>query len=216
MENTPKPRGRPGRKPSQLKQAKPLPETPVVIGTEMANVAEPAPIPPTVSQSMDRPSMRPPLREDSRAAAARRADEILQRLGSTFETSQDEFAAPPAPEGWVYQYKQKSVLGQENPGRYARMLDMGWEHVPADRHPELMPGQKDAAIVERKGMYLMQRPATIEKMAQQRDQKVARDQMRQKSQQLSEAPVGHFERNHPAVRPRVSSDFSSIAGPGDK
>lgn len=215
MENTAKPRGRPGRKPSQLKPAKPLPETPVVVATEAPTAAEMAPAAPA-SHSMDRPSMRPPLREDSRAAAARRADEILQRLGGTFETSQDEFAAPPAPDGWVYQYKQKTVLGQEDPGRYARMLDMGWEHVPADRHPELMPGQKDAAVVERKGMYLMQRPATIEEMAQQRDQKMARDQMRQKSQQLSEAPAGHFDRSHPAVRPRVSSDFSSIAVPGDK
>jgi hypothetical protein len=215
MENTVKPRGRPGRKPSQLKQAMPLPETPVVLAADTPSTTEMAPATPA-SHSMDRPSMRPPLREDSRAAAARRTDEILQRLGGSFEVNQDEFAAPPAPDGWVYEYKQKSVLGQEDHGRYARMLDTGWEHVPASRHPELMPGQKDAAIVERKGMYLMQRPATIQEMAQKQDQKNARDQMRQKSQQLSEAPAGHFERNHPAVRPRVSSDFSSIAVPGDK
>lgn len=211
MEQTaPKPRGRPGRKPSQLKQ---------IQSTEMAAETFSAEAPQQAAAQapvVDRPSMRPPLREDSRSSAARRTEEILNRMGGQFERTQDEFAVPPAPDGWVYNWKQKSVLGLEDPGRYASYLETGWEHVPTHDHPELMPNQHDKAVIERKGMYLMQRPKTIDDMAKDLDRKNARDQVRDKNQQLAEAPVGTFERDHPAVRPRVNASFGPISVPGDK
>lgn len=163
--------------------------------------------------AVERPPMRPAMRdEDPRAAAARRAAEIRGHLGG-MDDGTDEFAAPEAPEGWTYEWKRKTVLGQEDPAYQVALARMGWEAVPTVRHPEMMPGQGNYPTIERKGMVLMQRPAVISEEARQVELRKARQQVRVKEQQLNAAPDGQFERNDPRVRPAIKKGYEPMQVP---
>jgi hypothetical protein len=163
-------------------------------------------------------SDRRPMRdEDSRAAAARRAAEILGNFdGSEFQNV-DEFKAPPAPDGWSYEWKVKSVLNKEDPGRWNAYRKTGWTEVPAFRHPEMMPTGDKSPIIERKGMVLMERPLEVTRRFQERDRQAARDQMRTKQEQLNAAPQGQFERkNKDSSLVKVSKSYEPMPIPDDK
>ena len=163
----------------------------------------------------DRPAMRPAIREDDpRAAAARRAAEIRGHLGSMDEGT-DEFAPPRAPDGWSYEWKRKTILGQEDPAYQVHLARMGWEPVPTVRHPDMMPGMGAYPVIERKGMVLMQRPTVISDEAREIELRRARQQVKVKEQQLSAAPEGQFERNDPRVRPSINKGYSPLNVPKD-
>lgn len=145
-----------------------------------------------------RKEMRPPMREeDPRTRAARRAAEIRNHVG-TMDDGTDEFYIPPEliPEGWTYEWKRKTVLGQEDPAHQVALARKGWEPVPASRHPSFMPDGDQYSTIERKGMVLMERPAEVTEEARQIEQRRARLQVRQKEEQLNSAPQGQFERNN--------------------
>lgn len=184
-----------------------IPEAPVVQETPVVEA--------TYETIVERPSMRPSMREDDpRAAAARRAAEIRGHLGGMDEGT-DEFAAPRAPDGWTYEWKRKTVLGQEDPAYQVHLARMGWEPVPTARHPEMMPGMGNYPTIERKGMTLMQRPSVISDEAREIELRKARQQVRAKEQQLNSAPEGQFERNDPRVRPTINKGYSPIDVPKD-
>ena len=165
--------------------------------------------------AVSRPAMRPAMREeDPRVAAARRAAEIRGHIGNMDEGT-DEFRAPPAPDGWEYEWKRKVVLGQEDPAYQVQLARMGWEPVPTSRHPEEMPGRGNHPTIERKGMTLMMRPAVISEEARSIDRRRARDQIRAKEAQLNAAPDGHFERNDPRVKPSIKKGYSPIEVPNE-
>jgi hypothetical protein len=164
---------------------------------------------------IERPPMRSPLREeDPRAAAARRAAEIRGHLGGLDEGT-DEFSAPPPPDGWTYEWKRKTVMGQEDPAYQIHLARVGWEPVPTKRHPEMMPHNGSHPVIERKGMVLMQRPAVITEEAREIELRRARGQVRAKEEQLSSAPDGQFERNHPQARPKISKGYEPVPVPKD-
>lgn len=164
---------------------------------------------------MDRPPMRPAMREeDPRVAAARRAAEIRGNIGSLDEGT-DEFYIDPAlvPDGWSYEWKRKTVMGQEDPAYQVHLARTGWEPVPTSRHPSMMPGQGHYPTIERKGMTLMMRPAVITEEAKEIEQRKARQQVRVKEQQLNSAPDGQFERNDPRVRAAIKKGYEPMAVP---
>jgi len=168
-----------------------------------------------IAAPVERPPMRPSMRdEDPRAAAARRAAEIRGHLG-TMDEGTDEFAAPPAPDGWTYEWKRKTVLGQEDPAYQVHLARMGWEPVATARHPEMMPGMGNHPNIERKGMVLMQRPAVITEEARSIELRKARNQVKAKEAQLNAAPDGQFERDDPRVRPSIKKGYSPIDVPKD-
>lgn len=145
-----------------------------------------------------RKEMRPPMREeDPRTRAARRAAEIRNHVGSMDEGT-DEFYVPPEliPEGWTYEWKRKTVLGQEDPAHQVALARKGWDPVPASRHPSFMPDSGAYNTIERKGMVLMERPIEITQEARQAEMRRARLQVRQKEEQLNNSPQGQFERNN--------------------
>lgn len=145
-----------------------------------------------------RQEMRPdPAKsDDPRARAKARAAQIKQDAGGDLDDGIDEFAAPPAPDGWTYEWKRKEVMGKEDHTYQTQLLRKGWEPVPAERHPEMMPaGMKDGSI-ERKGLVLMERPKEITDEAREIERRRARQQVRIKEDQLSAAPPGQFERNN--------------------
>jgi hypothetical protein len=190
METVKARRGRPARKEPSL--------------LEKALHAENAPVEVASASTSDRPSMRPSMREDDpRAAAARRAAEIRGHLGDLDEGT-DEFRAPPAPDGWTYQWKRRVNMGQEDPGYIVKTARDGWEPVPTARHPETMPHDGKNPIIERKGMMLMQMPTTIVEEKRDIELRRARGQVLGKQQQLSQAPEGQFERSSKETKIRNS------------
>lgn len=188
-------RGRPVRKaPSLIEAAMSEAETPV----------DTAPAPVYAAPHTERPSMRPAMRdEDPRAAAARRAAEIRGHVGDLDEGT-DEFSAPRAPDGWHYEWKRKTVMGQEDPAYQIHLARTGWEPVPTNRHPETMPHNGANPIIERKGMVLMQRPASITEEIRDIELRRARGQVQSKQQQLTQAPDGQFQRSTKDVKIRSS------------
>jgi hypothetical protein len=162
--------------------------------------------------------IRPDLRgamtneEDPRARAARRAAEIRGHLGGMDEGT-DEFALPPAPAGWTYEWKRKTVLGQEDPAHQVALLRMGWEPVPTDRHPEMMPGSGNYPTIERKGMILMERPTELVEEARSIELQKARGQVRAKEAQLAGTPDGTMTRDHAQARPKINKSYEAMPVP---
>lgn len=168
--------------------------------------------------SMDRPPMRPPMREeDPRAAAARRAAEIRGHLGSMDEGT-DEFYIDPSqiPEGWTYEWKRKTVLGQEDPAYQVHLARTGWEPVPTSKHPEMMPGQGNHPTIERKGMMLMTRPKVISDEARDIELRRAKGQVKAKEEQLAGTPEGGLgHRDHAQVKPKIGKSYEAMPIPKD-
>jgi hypothetical protein len=162
-----------------------------------------------------RPDMRGAMtsEEDPRARAARRAAEIRGHVGSMDEGN-DVFTLPMAPAGWTYEWKRKSVLGQEDPAHQVALRRMGWDPVPADRHPEMMPSNGVFDTIERKGMILMERPTELVEEARQIELLRARQQVRHKEAQLAGVPEGGLgNRDHPQVRPKIGKSYEAMPIP---
>jgi hypothetical protein len=162
-----------------------------------------------------RAEMRPPMREeDPRARAARRAQELRDHRGSLDDGTDDFYVDPSAvPPGWDYEWKRKTVMGAEDPAYQVALMRAGWEPVPASRHPEMMPDRGHFATIERKGMILMERPKEITDEMRELELRKARQQVRQKEQQLNSAPEGQFGRDHAQVRPKINKSYEAIPIP---
>ena len=163
-------------------------------------------------------AMRPAMREDdSRTAAAKRAAQLREHLGDVVE-GQDDFYMPldEIPDGWTYEWKRKSVLGQEDPSYQVSLERMGWEPVPADRHPSYMPTGGKYATIERDGMILMERPMELTEEARRIELKKARQQVRTKEEQLNSAPQGQFGRDNKGnSMAKVSKSYEAMAIPNE-
>ena len=175
---------------------------------------EPAPAVQPVETVALRQPMRTEMREsDPRVAAAKRAQEIMGNIGQA-DQGIDDYMTPPAPEGWTYEWKRKTILNQEDPAYMTALARTGWEPVPAKRHPEMMPIGAATAI-ERKGMILMERPAEITRKFEEADRRRARLQMRAKEEQLGSAPQGQFGRDHAQAAPRINKSYEPMPIPKD-
>jgi hypothetical protein len=167
------------------------------------------------------PDLRKPLRgpmrdENPRERAAKRAAELRQ--SGTMQEGPDVFYVDPnaIPDGWSYEWKRRTTAGQEDPAYQVQLARMGWEPVPASRHPEMMPLNSNFETIERKGMVLMERPAEISDEAKRSDLIRARQQVQIKKQQLSQAPDGQFTRDDDRVRPKVKSSYEPMPVPKDR
>jgi len=150
--------------------------------------------------AVPRAEMRSEVREeDPRARAARRAAEIRGHLGD-MDQGTDEFYIDPTliPEGWTYEWKRFQVLGQEDATHQVHLARMGWEVVPARRHPGMMPSSWTKGTIERKGMVLMERPT---------------DQVRAKEAQIAGTPDGTMTRDHAQTRPKINKSYEPIPIP---
>lgn len=198
-------------------------QDPYFLPNELPTVEElpTAPAPAREALRPERPPVRTPMREDPRAAADARAQEILGHLGSMDE-GRDEFAIDKRsiPDGWEYEWKRKSVLGMEDPAYQVGLARTGWTEVPARRHPEMMPKEWTSDTIERKGMVLMERPKEISDLVRNRDNVNARNQVRVKEEQLSSAPSkGHMPRagdpgGDARTRPIINKGYEPMPIPG--
>jgi len=166
------------QRPRARPRAYPLPQTPAPSDEDIPTTQEP--------QALGRV-----IEEDPRTRAKRRAAELREHLG-TLDDGVDQFYVDPRviPDGWNYEWKRKETLGKADPAYEVSLRLKGWEPVPATRHPEMMPDGNGGESIERKGMILMERPKEITDEVRQNDLRHARNQVRQKEQQLSGAPAG--------------------------
>jgi hypothetical protein len=169
--------------------------------------------PPVVRRPDQRPSLRP---DNSRELAAKRAAEIMGALGGIVEEGNDKFFIDPSsvPNGWDYNWKRKSVYGMEDPAYQVSLARTGWEPVPTERHPTMMP-TGNYPVIERDGMVLMMRPKVISERFEMAEKKKAREQVKFKEQQLNQNPDGQFGRDHREVQPRIKKAYEAIPIPND-
>lgn len=161
----------------------------------------------------ERPALRPQMRDDDpRVRAARRAAEIRGHVGP-IDDGVDEFAAPPPPEGWAYEWKRHSIVNQEDRTHMTSLRHKGWEPVSTSRHPEMMPEGSGNEPIMRKGMILMERPKEISDEVRNMNVRRARSQVQVKEKQLTNSPDGQFERTHQEVRPKINKSFQAMPIP---
>jgi hypothetical protein len=165
--------------------------------------------------TVPRTEMRAQMRdEDHLARAKMRTAQIMGHLGDMDE-GHDEFYVPKdiIPDGWTYEWKRRLLLGQEDPSYQVSLRRMGWDPVPAKRHPEMMPTNWHGETLERKGLILMERPTEIVDEARRIEYMKARKQVRDKEAQLSGAPDGQFTRDHAQTRPKINKSYESVPIP---
>ena len=163
-----------------------------------------------------RPALREEMRDDPVARARARAAEIRQNLGGGgLDEGEDRFRinSSEIPEGWTYEWKRKLVLGQPDPAYEVELMRRGWEPVPLDRHPYMMPPGKGYNTIERDGMILMERPKELTEEARDVEVRKARNQVRQKEQQLASTPDGTMTRDHASARPSIRKGYEPMAVP---
>lgn len=162
---------------------------------------------------VSRPPVRAEQREDDpRARAARRAEEIRKHNEGQSFGEADRFYIDPRmiPDGWSYEWKRKTLWGKEDPAHDVEMARLGWEPVPASRHPELMP-KGNFQTIERDGMILMERPKVLTDEAHAANLKRARLQVKAKEAQLSQAPDGTLPRDEDArTRPVIRKSYEAM------
>ena len=130
--------------------------------------------------------------------ASLRAEEIKRRFReeeSQFDFHDDFYIDPRLiPDGWDYNWKNKTIVGQEDPAYQVEVAQAGWEPVDSTRHPHMMPTGYNGPI-ERRGMILMERPKEISDMAKQRELQTAREVVAAKERSLGMTPSGTFDRD---------------------
>lgn len=124
--------------------------------------------------------------DDPRARAMARAAEIRAQREGRDDDSGDEFRAPPAPDGWEYMWRTKSVMNEPQISHMNNLLRNGWSEVPASRHPEFLPyGTTDSRTsIEHRGMVLMECPKDLVDDARRRDKRNAFGQIESRSDQM--------------------------------
>ena len=125
----------------------------------------------------------------------------------------DKYWAPPPPEGWDYQWKLKSVMGQDDIDRIRSIELAGWEPVPLSRHPDLMPTGWQGDIIEVDGLVLMERPKVFTDEARAEEMRAAREAVLTKEAQLRDGRAGDLG---PREVHRLSKSRSAIAIPDNE
>jgi hypothetical protein len=133
-----------------------------------------------------------------RERAAARVAAFRAHTDSSLIDSGDDFFIPEGeiPDGWCYEWKVLEVLGKVDHSYQISLSRRGWEPVPADRHPDMMPLGYVGGTITRKGMILMERPMELTVEARRIAQQAANEQIRVKEDQLNAAPPGQFERSN--------------------
>jgi len=172
-----------------------------------------------VVNTMERPPMRKEMRveadatkDDPRARAEKRAAELRQH-NITFDDGIDKFSAPPAPDGWTYEWKRRSVMGWEDHSYMSNLTRTGWEAVQSSRHPEMMPKGYTGSI-ERDGQVLMERPKEISDEIRSIEIRKARQQVQIKAGQLDpNGRGGLMERNDSNANMKISKGYEPMPIP---
>jgi len=145
---------------------------------------------------------------DSKARAEARIRAIRGNPDLATTGERDKYWAPPAPDGWDYQWKLKSVVNQDDIDRIRQSEMNGWEEVPLSRHPELMPKGWKGETIEVGGLVLKERPKLFTDEAREEERRAAREAILTKEAQMREGRAGDLGR-------REVNRFSKTRAPID-
>jgi hypothetical protein len=150
---------------------------------------------------IERAPLRVELHEkvDHLARAKQRVSALQDQLNSLSSDSADEFYIPKEiiPDGWTYEWKRWSVLNAEDPHYINSLRRTGWDFVPSERHPELLPLNSTEKILLHKGMVLMERPKEVTDFFTKKNVSMAQEQIESREEQLTNPPQqGQFERSN--------------------
>jgi hypothetical protein len=145
-----------------------------------------------------RPTREEAARRESLARAELRVRQVRES-GLDLDEYRDRLWAPEPPEGWEYEWKVVSIMNAEDPKSIAENIRQGWEAVPRDRHPEMMPVGFPGNTIEEGGLILMERPKVLCEEARERHMRESRGLVRTKEMQLGAAPQGTFDRSGKGV-----------------
>jgi hypothetical protein len=123
----------------------------------------------------------------------------------------DQFWAPEPPDGWEYEWKRKTIYGQEDPTYAIELIRQGWEAVPLGRHLNMMPHGWAGDVIERGGCVLMERPKVLCDESRALDLAKTKSDIREKEAQLGLAAKPFSNAN---VKVRKTIEPMSI--PGDE
>ena len=151
-----------------------------------------------------------------RKSAKDRAEEIRANRGDADIESVDRYRVDHLnldPE-WTYEWKRKTLLGKEDPSYEVSLSRGGWEPVPLDRHPEMMPLAHKGKTIEVDGMILMERPKELTDEARRVEERRAKAQVRTKEEQLRETPAGTLSRDADArIKPKITKSYERMPIP---
>jgi len=136
---------------------------------------------------------------DSKARAEARIRE-LRGNPDLQPGERDKYWAPNPPDGWTYEWKLKSVMGQDDVDRIRAIELAGWEPVPLSRHPELMPRGWQGNTIEVGGLVLMERPDLFTKEAREEERRAAREAVLTKENQMREGRAGDLGKRNADIR----------------
>ena len=114
------------------------------------------------------------------------------------------------PDGVVYGWKLKEVLGKPNPGYESELRQRQWTAVRHEDHPGAFGGEDESGPIIRKGLMLMRRPAEMEELRQRYYRLLAKQAVRDKVAQMGQAPAGTGPRTHPKVRPDIKRTYEPL------
>lgn len=152
--------------------------------------------------------------EDPRDRAAARIAELQSNWKSDLPPDtdlQDRFYFNPdiVPDGWSYEWKAFEVLGKQDPQYQVELAAHGWEPVPAERHPELMPAGWTGKTIDRQGQRLCERPMFFTLKAREAEDRKARQQISNKEASLAGETAGAFDQR----KPQIGRSMEAIAIP---
>jgi hypothetical protein len=151
-----------------------------------------------------------------RKSAKDRAAEIRNARGGMDMEEIDRYKIDltNVPSDWSYEWKRKTLLGKEDPSYEVNLARGGWEPVPVERHPEMMPAGYKGHTIELDGMMLMERPRELTDEAKDIEKRRARAQVIAKEAQLYDTPDGTLPRDADArVKPRISKSMERMSIP---
>ena len=153
-----------------------------------------------------------PAPREAAREPAREAGVVMGRDGQPIrriKASNDWSSIDPSliPEGYVYQWKMYSVLGDEQSyvGYQADLYRAGWRPVTHDRHPGVFAPLGTTGAIRMRGQQLMERPVELEREARAEEKAAADAQKKGAEQQFGLSPrspgfEGPGQSNHPFVR----------------
>jgi hypothetical protein len=118
-------------------------------------------------------------------APQRSEQRVQQRITLRTGSNRFEFDRDLIPPGMTYEWKRKTIFGQDDQENMINLEQNGWTPVPAERHIELTGRRAvTGAEILRGGLVLMERPDEITAEAREMDTFAARHQVASQVQRL--------------------------------
>lgn len=182
-------------------------------GFESINIPD---VPAKEARTVTREPKAAKLEVDSKTSSLARAEARLREIRESLPEGgalRDKFWAPQAPAGWTYEWKVRTVMNEEQSSYIVELSRNGWEAVPLNRYPDMMPAGWKGETIEVEGLVLMERPSVLTEEDRAAEVRAAREAVATKEAQLRDGRAGDLGKREVQ---RFSKSRSPIAIPGDE